>query len=1011
MKKYLLLLAAILFITILQARPLPTVPDGIDHVLTYDKPGNGQDSTQQTYDLQLSQLLQPDGTLDLTKGLNGSVNLAGFQMRTRPDGAPYFVEESAAPPPDPDDNWHAFGGFCSINNQVLALAVIGTDLYAGGSFTTAGGKISTYIARWSEEITCPTLSTAPTNVTITNSTCDGACTASGGSIAAPTGTPCPTGSSLQYSTDNGATWSNALPVYDQDGPAQSIRTRCQCDSDGSMVSPASTAVTTAPATCNQITCYADTDMDGYGDAGNSALFCNACGWGYVSDNTDCNDDPITGGMINPAATDVCDGLDNNCSGAADEGFTDTDTDGAADCVDPDDDNDGVLDVNDAFPLDPNETNDNDGDGVGDNADDDDDNDGVLDVDDAFPFDPNETNDNDGDGVGDNADPDDDNDGVLDVDDAFPFDPTETSDNDGDGVGDNADPDDDNDGVADVDDDFPFDPTETNDNDGDGVGDNADPDDDNDGVLDVNDDFPNDPNEFNDSDGDGVGSNEDCDDNDPLEQPGQVWYKDFDNDLYSDGTILIQCLRPSGYKVAAELLATSGDCNDNDATVHSPQLYYVDADQDGYGSTTTAMLCGSTAPTGYATNNTDCNDGTAAAHPNAVEVCDGIDNDCDDLVDSNDPGFSDTNPPVPMCNTAVVYILTEGFYILQPEDVLNFGGSYDNCGIVEVTSITPAILTCEQYGQTIDVVVTTEDGSSNKTDCIAHITVEQGTDLPESWSSTDVGPTANGSSQYIPCGPGGSGAFTIDAQGYTTNMTDVQHTVYQTLCGDAAIIARVTGISPTGGWAGIQMREDDGQGAKKFTLKTQLQTILRREIRATTFGPTNTQQIGITPNHTWLRLVRTGDNFTAYSSIDGISWVFRSAANISMNACIVVGMFVESYNNTTTTTATFDNVWTTGTGSDLGESTLENALAMPQNQAPAVRVYPNPTTGKITLELGGDAGTSHWTLYDTQGHPVLQGMNDKENIDLSNYADGVYWLRIQVGGDAPVIRKVVKTGGL
>jgi hypothetical protein len=33
-----------------------------------------------------------------------------------------------------------------MNGPVLALAVSGSDLYAGGAFTTAGGKVSAYIA-------------------------------------------------------------------------------------------------------------------------------------------------------------------------------------------------------------------------------------------------------------------------------------------------------------------------------------------------------------------------------------------------------------------------------------------------------------------------------------------------------------------------------------------------------------------------------------------------------------------------------------------------------------------------------------------------------------------------------------------------------------------------------------------------------------------------------------------------------------------------------------------------
>jgi len=79
---------------------------------------------------------------------------------------------------------------------------------------------------------------------------------------------------------------------------------------------------------------------------------------------------------------------------------------------------------------------------------------------------------------------------------------------------------------------------------------------------------------------------------------------------------------------------SDDCDDTSADVTTGDQFYRDADGDGYGNaddSTTAC----TAPTGYVSDNTDCNDDSAAANPGAEEVCDSIDNDCDNLVDDDD----------------------------------------------------------------------------------------------------------------------------------------------------------------------------------------------------------------------------------------------------------------------------------------------------------------------------------------------------------------------------------------
>jgi hypothetical protein len=69
--------------------------------------------------------------------------------------------------------------------------------------------------------------------------------------------------------------------------------------------------------------------------------------------------------------------------------------------------------------------------------------------------------------------------------------------------------------------------------------------------------------------------------------------------------------------------------------NTQQLYYVDSDLDGFGSTTTVMLCETTAPLGYSTNNVDCDDTDENINPGRKEIpYNGIDDDCDGKTDEN-----------------------------------------------------------------------------------------------------------------------------------------------------------------------------------------------------------------------------------------------------------------------------------------------------------------------------------------------------------------------------------------
>ncbi|MCZ7677702.1 MAG: putative metal-binding motif-containing protein [Sandaracinaceae bacterium] len=79
--------------------------------------------------------------------------------------------------------------------------------------------------------------------------------------------------------------------------------------------------------------YRDTDGDGYGDGSVAPVMaCTAPDSTYVENGTDCDDGER---LINPATSELCDELDNNCDGRVDEAgtrnfFRDADEDGYGD---------------------------------------------------------------------------------------------------------------------------------------------------------------------------------------------------------------------------------------------------------------------------------------------------------------------------------------------------------------------------------------------------------------------------------------------------------------------------------------------------------------------------------------------------------------------------------------------------------------------------------------------------------------------------------------------------------
>jgi outer membrane protein assembly factor BamB len=185
-----------------------------------------------------------------------------------------------------------------------------------------------------------------------------------------------------------------------------------------------------------------------------------------------------------------------------------------------------------------------------------------------------------------------------------------------------------------------------------------------------------------------------------------------------------------------------------------------------------------------------------------------------------------------------------------------------------------------------------------------------TACPTGWNCDDIGYPSPAGSQLF-----NKGTWTLQGGGFDIYFkVDQFHYVWQSLAGDGAVSAHVTAVTSMNGneyaKSGVMLRQSTDMSSPYYAaLVTPDHGVFvqyRRQQGATTGEVLlpDTYKVPI-----YLKVGRTGDIFTAYTSEDGVTWtaVPGSSIEINIDGPMMAGLAVTSHNPGSLSVVTFDSV--------------------------------------------------------------------------------------------------------
>lgn len=249
------------------------------------------------------------------------------------------------------------------------------------------------------------------------------------------------------------------------------------------------------------------------------------------------------------------------------------------------------------------------------------------------------------------------------------------------------------------------------------------------------------------------------------------------------------------------------------------------------------------------------------------------------------------------------------------------------------------------GTYVIVAVATDDDGAGTRSAPVTITVSPATPVARSWQASDIGSVGVAGDWS-----NADGTFTVIGSGVDIwDAADSFRFVYQPLVGDGQVTARVDAQGNTDPWAlsGVMIREDLSPSSRHAIVAVTPAHGLSLTSRAQPGAPSQYLDGGAAAPPRWIRLTRSGTQFSAAESGDGSQWATVGTVTIPMGTSAYAGLAVTSHDNSVTMTSTFGKVSVTGAGDTVAPVISSVAVgAANQNGASVTWTTDEPSDSQI-----------------------------------------------------------------